>query len=80
MNSIRLEKYVLFLLAFCISFIAKSQVIINEYSAANYDSFQDNYGEYEDWVELYNPTATAIDISGWYLSDKVNNPRCRIRE
>jgi gliding motility-associated-like protein len=55
-------------------FIANGQVLINEYSAANYDTYTDNYGEYEDWVELYNPTATAIDISGWYLSDKVNNP------
>ncbi len=44
-----------------------SQIVINEYSAANYDSFQDNYGEYEDWLELYNNSATAIDISGWQL-------------
>jgi hypothetical protein len=26
----------------------------------------------EDAIELYNPTTNAIDISGWYLSDKVN--------
>ena len=51
-----------------------SQIVINEYSAANYDSFQDNYGEYEDWLELYNNSATAIDISGWQLSDKADEP------
>ena len=50
------------------------QVLINEYSAANYDAFQDNYGEYEDWIELYNPTANPIDLNGWYLSDKSSNP------
>ena len=60
-------------LLFCV-FIANAQIVINEYSAANYDTYTDNYGEYEDWVELYNPTAMAIDINGWYLSDKVNNP------
>lgn len=54
--------------------LAIGQIVINEYSAANYDTYQDNYGEYEDWVELYNPTAAAIDINGWYLSDKVANP------
>jgi hypothetical protein len=27
----------------------------------------------EDAIELYNPTTSAIDISGWYLSDK-NDP------
>ena len=47
---------------------------INEYTAANYDSYQDNYGEYEDWIEIYNMTASAIDINGYYLSDKVLNP------
>jgi hypothetical protein len=26
----------------------------------------------EDAIELYNPTTNTIDISGWYLSDKVN--------
>jgi hypothetical protein len=25
----------------------------------------------EDAIELYNPTASAIDISGWYLSDDI---------
>ena len=50
------------------------QIVINEYSAANYNTLQDNYGEYEDWVELYNPTATDIDINGWTLTDKPSNP------
>jgi hypothetical protein len=27
----------------------------------------------EDAIELYNPTGTAIDISGWYLSDSLQN-------
>ena len=53
---------------------ANSQIVINEYSAANYDTHTDNYGEYEDWVELYNPTSTPIDINGWYLTDKPSNP------
>ena len=69
-----MKKYFLFLFLFFAFSFVKGQVIINEYSAANYDTDQDNYGEYEDWVELYNPTAAVIDINGWYLSDKVNNP------
>ena len=55
-------------------FTSSAQIVINEYSAANYDTYTDNYGEYEDWVELYNTTAAPVDISGWALSDKVNNP------
>ena len=57
-----------------ISLITKAQIVINEYSAANYDTYQDNYGDYSDWVELYNPTNVAIDISGWFLTDKPSNP------
>ena len=66
----------IFYLLFCIIYFqsVNAQLLINEYSAANYDSYQDNYGEYEDWVELYNPTAAAIDLNGWALSDKVSNP------
>ena len=72
-NSFQMKKYVLFLLAFCVFFITKSQVVINEYSAANYDSFQDNYGEYEDWIEIYNTSGANVDLNGWYLSDKATN-------
>ena len=50
-----------------------AQLIINEYSAANYDSYQDNYGDYEDWVEIYNSTANPIDINGYFITDKVSN-------
>lgn len=33
----------------------------------------DNFGEREDWVELYNTTATPFDLTGLYLSDKSGN-------
>jgi len=66
-------KYFLFFISLFIHFIAKGQIVINEYSAANYDSFQDNYGEYEDWIELYNTSGNNIDLNGWYLSDKSSN-------
>jgi hypothetical protein len=29
--------------------------------------------DYDDWIELYNPTAAAVDINGWYLSDTATN-------
>ena len=33
----------------------------------------DAYGEREDWIELFNPTGSTIDLTGWYLSDKASN-------
>jgi hypothetical protein len=28
-----------------------------------------------DWIELYNPTSTNADISGWFLTDDFFNPK-----
>ncbi|MDG1475833.1 MAG: CotH kinase family protein [Vicingaceae bacterium] len=53
-----------------------AQVVINEYSCANSTAagFSDSFGEREDWVELYNTTTGAIDLNGYYISDKSGNP------
>ena len=67
-------KKIYFILSFLLSaFLVNSQVVINEYSASNFDSHLDNYGEYEDWVELYNTTNSDIDLNGWSLTDKPAN-------
>ncbi|HLP10297.1 MAG TPA: CotH kinase family protein [Flavobacteriales bacterium] len=52
---------------------ANSQILINEYSGANLSQHIDNFGNFEDWFELYNTTTGPIDISGWYLSDSYTN-------
>jgi len=65
-----MKKLLLYLLSMLLlSNIAKSQIVINEYSCANLDDFADSYGKYEDWVELYNTSGTSISIGGYYLSD-----------
>lgn len=51
-----------------------SQVVINELCFANYTDYAVG-GEYEDWVEFYNPTAAPINIGGFWLSDNVLNPQ-----
>ncbi len=50
-----------------------AQVVINEYSCSNLSSFTDNYGQYEDWIELYNSGTSSVDIGGYYLSDNPND-------
>ena len=57
----------------CLVVGAEAQVVINEVSAANWDQLI-AAGEYEDWIELYNTSGAAVDISGWYLSDDDTNP------
>lgn len=50
-----------------------STVVINEIMALNTVTVTDNFGEYEDWVELYNTSANSVPLTGWYLSDNPLN-------
>ena len=52
-----------------VSSSAESAVLINEVMSSNKGTVPDETGDFPDWVELYNHTDTAIDISGYGLSD-----------
>jgi len=50
-------------------------VRINEWLASNTATlFDDTYAEYSDWFELFNPSESAVDLSGWRLSDAPGDP------
>jgi hypothetical protein len=46
-----------------------SDLVINEFLASNDFVMADQDGEYDDWIELYNNTSTAIDLENYHLSD-----------
>ncbi len=48
--------------------------MINEIITSNAAVIADEDGSYEDWIELYNPTANAINLAGYGLSDLPTNP------
>lgn len=52
----------------------KAQVLINEFSCSNVSTLQDNYNEYEDWIELHNPGGSSINLTGYFLSDDASQP------
>ncbi|HRQ83548.1 MAG TPA: CotH kinase family protein [Flavobacteriales bacterium] len=62
------------LLSVLISLSSTAQVVINEVNTSNMNGLADSFGEHEDWAELLNTTTAAVDLSGWYLSNKVSNP------
>ena len=68
------SKFYLSTLLLLYTLCSNAQVVINEYSAANLNDQPDNFGQFEDWVELYNVGSSAIDLSGYFLSDNINNP------
>lgn len=49
-------------------------VVINEIMTANASAFSDEFGGYPDYVELRNTTGHAVDLSGFGLSDREDDP------
>ncbi|MCP4545000.1 MAG: T9SS type A sorting domain-containing protein [bacterium] len=50
------------------------QVVINEYVAAGLEGFHDEYGEFSDWIELFNSGAEPVDLTDWTLGDDAADP------
>jgi hypothetical protein len=47
---------------------------INEWMASNTGLIRDPAdNDADDWIELYNPTATNVSLSGWSLTDTFTN-------
>jgi len=46
-------------------------VVINEFMANNNTGFTDPAfpGAHPDWIELYNPTVSTVNLQGWMLKD-----------
>ena len=46
---------------------------ISEFMAVNKNTLLDQDGDSSDWIEIYNGTGTAVDLSGWFLSAEATN-------
>jgi hypothetical protein len=42
--------------------------------SSNSATIQDKDGDYSDWIELFNPGTSPIDMTGYGLSDRESNP------
>ena len=51
---------------------AAGSVLINEAMASNPGIIPAPDGQFYDWIELYNPSSEAVDLSNWGLSDQAN--------
>jgi CotH kinase protein/Lamin Tail Domain len=47
---------------------------INEFAASNQGITKDEFGEYEDWVEVYNASNEAVWLASYFLSDNMGSP------
>ncbi len=49
------------------------QLFINEFMASNDSTIADEYGEYDDWIEIYNGDENPVWLGDKYLSDNLLN-------
>lgn len=65
----------LFSLFQLVSVLSAQSLKINEFLASNLNYNLDEFGEDDDWIELYNSGAADINLAGYYLSDDLANPQ-----
>ncbi|MEM9022872.1 MAG: lamin tail domain-containing protein, partial [Bacteroidota bacterium] len=53
---------------------AGEQLFINELMPNNVVTVADGSGDFDDWIELYNPNGAAVDIANYTISDDPSNP------
>ena len=53
--------------------LVDSDIVINEIMASNDNTVADEYGEYDDWIEIYNKGTNSINLNNYYLSDDISN-------
>ena len=75
MKHIKLILVVAAFLGMTFSAAAQSQnaMRINEYLVINTDDFQDDYGQQNSWIELFNSSYGTVDLSGCFLTDDPAN-------
>jgi DNA/RNA endonuclease YhcR with UshA esterase domain len=49
-------------------------LVINELMADNDTTLMDKDGDYDDWIEIYNPNANGVSLDGYYIADKDMKP------
>lgn len=50
-----------------------ARLFINELMAINRSTIMDEFGEYDDWVEIYNASSNEANLGGLFITDDLSN-------
>jgi len=69
------KKNLFFILVFFIfTSLSAQNLVINEFMASNDYAAPDEFGDFDDWIEIFNADTIAIDIGGMYITDDLTDP------
>ena len=70
----QMKKMTLYCSLILITIVSFSQgIIINEFLAINNSIIADEFGEFDDWIEIHNNSTESININGYYITDNLND-------
>ncbi len=53
--------------------VLAGDLLIAELMAVNDQTLKDEDGSYSDWLEIYNSGPATVDLTGWHLTDRIND-------
>ena len=61
---------------FVCNYVSAQQLYINEFLASNTTINPDivDFDDYSDWLEIYNDENHDVDLSGYFITDNLNDP------
>ncbi len=68
----RISLFFIFIVLAFNSYAQVGDILINEFMASNNETSIPGHPDNDDWIELRNTTSSPIDISGFYITDKLS--------
>ena len=65
-------KQIIVFILFFLCYSGYTQVIISEFQSSNSSTIFDEWGDYDDWIELYNPNNHSVNIEGMVLKNNAH--------
>lgn len=59
---------------FILDELTPKRLYIHEFLADNETVFADEFGEFDDWIEIYNPSENPKNLKYFYLTDDLDQP------
>jgi hypothetical protein len=68
-KTIALRSILFLYVALFLNGVAHAQVVISEFMADNKKTIADQDGVFSDWIEIFNPSTSSVNLADWALTD-----------